>query len=112
MLEEDGVLVLAARGVLSADELLGVVILLLPLASGVEDFLGEEEPKPTGVALSTDARPAPDLMLEDLLTEEDPPLGLSSELRETWEPVREGGLEPFLEEGAWDDRRKDMVSSP
>ena len=100
---------LADMGVLSV-ELLLPVLSLLPLANGVEDFLGAEEPKPTGVILGAEPRP-PLRMLEDRLTEE-PPRGLSSELRETLEPVLDGGLEPFLEPGAALDRRKDIISSP
>jgi len=41
---------LPAIGVLSAEELEGVLP-LLPLVTGVEVFLGVEEPKPTGVCL-------------------------------------------------------------
>lgn len=43
-------LILPAIGVLSAEELEGVLP-LPPLVTGVEVFLGVEEPKPTGVCL-------------------------------------------------------------
>ena len=82
-------------GVLSVEELLLVLflLLLLPLPMGVEAFLGEDDPNPTGV-LRLDARPPPDRMLEDRLTEL-PPLGESSELSEMLEPVLDGGREPL-----------------
>ena len=90
-------------GVLSVEELL-LVLSLLPLASGVELFLGEELPKPTGV-LSEETRPPPDLMLEERRTEE--PRGLSeSELRETLEPAREGPREPPLRAVMAEERRE------
>ena len=71
-----------------------VLFLLLPLPMGVEAFLGLEDPNPTGV-LRLDARPPPERMLEDRLTEL-PPRGESSEFKEMLEPVRDGGLDPFL----------------
>jgi hypothetical protein len=43
-------LILPAIGVLSVDELDGVLP-LLPFVTGVEVFLGVEDPKPTGVCL-------------------------------------------------------------
>ena len=52
-------------GVLSMEELL-LVLSLLPLAIGVDAFLGVEEPNPTGVCLRDESLPPPDLMLEDL----------------------------------------------
>ena len=86
---------LPAKGVLSVDELLGV----LPLVYGDDIFLGDDDPKPTGVGGSLGRRigvpellarppgmpPAPDLMLEDRRTEL--PRGPdSSEFRERLEP--------------------------
>ena len=56
---------LADMGVLSMEELL-LVLSLLPLAIGVDAFLGVEEPKPTGVCRREESLPPPDLMLEDL----------------------------------------------
>ena len=56
---------LADMGVLSMEELL-LVLSLLPLAIGVDAFLGVEEPNPTGVCRSEESLPPPDLMLEDL----------------------------------------------
>jgi len=50
ILDEDGVLDLPAIGVLSADELDGVLP-FPPLVTGVDVFLGVEDPKPTGVCL-------------------------------------------------------------
>jgi len=50
MLDEEGVRDLPAIGVLSAEELEGVLP-LPPLVTGVEVFLGVEEPNPTGVCL-------------------------------------------------------------
>ena len=56
---------LADMGVLSMEELL-LVLSLLPLAIGVDAFLGVEEPNPTGVCRREESLPPPDLMLEDL----------------------------------------------
>ena len=52
-------------GVLSMEELL-LVLSLLPLAIGVDAFLGVEDPNPTGVCRREESLPPPDLMLEDL----------------------------------------------
>ena len=69
---------------------------------GVDAFLGVDEPKPTGVG-RTGARP-PDLIDDDLRMP--PPRGEeSSELREMFEPVREGGLDPPLLPG-WPEARR------
>ena len=57
---------LADMGVLSMDELLLALFLLLPFAIGVDAFRGDDDPKPTGVCLSEDSRPPPERMLEDL----------------------------------------------
>ncbi len=68
-------------------------VLLRPFkAIGVDAFLGDDEPKPTGV-LREETRP-PERMLEVRLTEE-APLGESSESREMFDPVRLGGREPL-----------------
>ena len=56
---------LADMGVLSMEELL-LVLSLLPLAIGVDAFLGVEDPNPTGVCRRDESLPPPDLMLEDL----------------------------------------------
>ena len=53
-------------GVLSTDELLLALFLLLPFAIGVDAFRGDDDPKPTGVCRSEDSRPPPERMLEDL----------------------------------------------
>lgn len=75
------------------DELL-LVLNLFPFACacGVDAFLGLDDPNPTGVCLSDETLPPPDLMLDDLLTLLPP--SLSSEFRETWEPDLDGGREP------------------
>ena len=91
---------LAVIGVLSMDEFDAVLIPFVPLEGvscmiGVDAFLGVDEPKPTGVGRVC-CRP-PDLMDEDLRMPEPP--GLSSELSEMLDPVREGGREPPLEPG-------------
>jgi len=100
MLDEDGVRDLPAIGVLSVEELEGVRP--LPL-TGVDVFLGVEEPKPTGVCLYGGLpAEAPDLMLEVLRT---PPRGESSESKDRLDPVLDGGLEPFLDPG-WADWRR------
>ena len=57
---------LADMGVLSTDELLLALFLLLPFAIGVDAFRGDDDPKPTGVCRSEDSRPPPERMLEDL----------------------------------------------
>jgi hypothetical protein len=73
-------------GVLSAEELLGVLS-LDPLATGApEGRRGEEEPKPTGVGrVDCEMRPAPERILLLRLTEE--PRGVSSEFRDMFDPV-------------------------
>lgn len=96
-------------GVRSTDELLAVLNLDSPVKA-VEGFRGDEEPNPTGVILGTEGR-APVLMLEDLRTD-DAVLGLSSEFKLMFEPVREGGLDPPRDPVAALDRRKDIISSP
>lgn len=83
---------LADIGVLSIDEL--EAVLILPLATELDGFLGDDDPNPTGVLRVEALPPTPDLMLEDLLTED--PLGESSESNEILDPVLDGGLEPFL----------------
>ena len=97
---------LPAIGVLSAEELEGVLP-LLPLVTGVEVFLGVEEPKPTGVCLYG-GRPIlpPDRMLEVRRT---PPLEFSSESIDKLDPARDGGLEPFRDPGIPDWRRVNPV---
>jgi len=91
MLEVRAETYLADMGVLSADELLGVLS-LDPLATGALDGRrGEDELKPTGVGLVAEDRrpmlapPPPDRMLLLLRTEE--PLGVSSEFNDMLEPV-------------------------
>jgi hypothetical protein len=105
------------RGVLSVDELLGVLFLLPPLVplAGVEVFLGTPDPKPTGVGLRLDCLD-PDLKLEVLLALD--PLRPSSEsLRDTFEPWRLGGREPGWDPGVkedlpWVEVRRENESSP
>lgn len=79
------------------------VLPVLPLGKGVvEDFLGEDEPNPTGVRMEDDRPPAPDRILDERRTEL--PLGESSEFKEMFDPVRDGGLEPLRDPGAADVR--------
>jgi hypothetical protein len=104
-------------GVLSVDELLGVLPLLPPLVAGVEVFLGTPDPNPTGVGLKLDCLD-PDLKLDVLLALD--PLRPSSEsLRDTFDPCRLGGRDPGCDPGVREDRpwvaldvRRENESSP
>jgi hypothetical protein len=85
---------LAESGVLSVEELLGVLF----LSPGVDVFRGTPLPKPIGVGLRLPR--APDRMLLERRTlEPRRPLGSSSELSDMLEPWRLGGREPGLEPG-------------
>jgi len=103
--EPDGVRVLAESGVLSVDELDGVLL----RSPGVEVLRGTLEPNPTGVGRMPRA---PDLMLLDRRTL-DPRRPLSSsELSDMLDPCRLGGREPGLEPGVrelrpWVDCRRE-----
>jgi len=82
---------LADRGVLSVDELLGV----LPLVKGEDVFLGVEEPKPTGVKSCLIGLPLVDPLAPDLIDEvrRTPPLGEdSSEFKDKFDPREESHL--------------------
>jgi len=89
--DPESVLVLAESGVLSVDELLGVLFL-----SCVEVFRGTLEPNPTGVGRMPRA---PFLILLERRTLEPRRPPSSSELSDMLEPWRLGGREPGLDPG-------------
>lgn len=91
ILELLGCLALAESGVLSVDELLGVLFL-----SCVEVFRGTLEPNPTGVGRMPRA---PFLILLERRTLEPRRPPSSSELSDMLEPWRLGGREPGLDPG-------------
>lgn len=100
---------LAESGVLSVDELLGVLFL-----SCVEVFRGTLEPNPTGVGRMPRA---PFLILLERRTLEPRRPPSSSELSDMLEPWRLGGREPGLDPGVrelrppWVDWRREQGSS-
>jgi hypothetical protein len=87
-------LILAESGVLSVDELLGVLFLSVP---GVDVLRGTAEPKPIGVGLRLPRAPVRMLLDRRTLEPRRPPS--SSELSDMLEPWRLGGREPGLEPG-------------
>ena len=86
-------------GVLSWEELDGV----RPFLTGVEVFRGVEDPKPTGVCLygglAPPTLPAPDLMLEVRRTPLPRVPSSDSRSSDRFDPVLDGGLDPFLDPG-------------
>lgn len=88
-----GCLALADNGVLSVDELLGVLFLSPP---GVLVFLGTLDPNPTGVGRIPRA---PFLILLDRRTLDPRRPPSSSELRDMLDPCRLGGRDPGWEPG-------------
>lgn len=91
--DPESVLVLADNGVLSVDELLGVLFLSPP---GVLVFLGTLDPNPTGVGRIPRA---PFLILLDRRTLDPRRPPSSSELRDMLDPCRLGGRDPGWEPG-------------
>ena len=85
-------------GVLSWEEFDGVRP--LPLVAGVEVLRGVDDPKPTGICLygGLPMLPAPDLMLEVRRTPL-PRVPSSESFKDRFDPVLEGGLDPFLDPG-------------
>ena len=87
---------LADNGVLSVEELLGV--LFLSCVPGVDVLRGTALPKPIGVGFRLPRAPER-MLLERRTLEPRRPLGSSSELRDMLEPWRLGGREPGFEPG-------------